>query len=264
MIGFIGGGNMAEAMIKGMAARGIKDILVSEPRQERRQHLEQLYNLKTTSNNVELTNGCNVVVIAIKPQNLSAIADELKDVDFTNKTVISIMAGINLSTLEKVFRTKNIVRVMPNTPALEQEGMSVMSARDTVSDNTINRAKDILSSIGKILTLPETLMDAVTALSGSGPAFIAHFVDSMIEAGEKLGLARDIATILAIQTMTGTAKLLSTGITPQELIKMVASPGGTTEAGLNILNNRDTKDIVTQTLTAAHQRSIELGKKLSG
>ncbi|KJU83397.1 pyrroline-5-carboxylate reductase [Candidatus Magnetobacterium bavaricum] len=174
------------------------------------------------------------------------------------------MAGINLSYLGRVFWRASVVRVMPNTPALEQEGMSVVSVNDSVAEGVLNQAIGILDCIGKTLVLPEGFMDAVTALSGSGPAFIAYFVDSMIEAGEGLGLERDTAVMLAIQTLVGTSKLLNSGIPPAALIKMVASPGGTTEAGLNVLNDSGARGIVAQTLTAACQRSLELGKKIGG
>ncbi|MBF0593277.1 MAG: pyrroline-5-carboxylate reductase [Nitrospirae bacterium] len=264
MIGFIGGGNMAEAMLKGMLAKGMRDVLVSEPRDDRRQHLRQLYDIDTTGSNAELINRCDVIILAIKPQIVNALADEIRDVDVTGKVIISIMAGVNLSYLERVFLAASVIRVMPNTPALEQEGMSVVSVNEAVSEDVLNRAIELLDCIGKTLVLPEAFMDAVTALSGSGPGFIAYFVDSMIYAGERLGLARDIATTLAVQTLTGTAKLLQAGISPAGLVKMVASPGGTTEAGLNVLNDRGARGIITQTLTAACQRSIELGKKLGG
>ncbi|MBF0609314.1 MAG: pyrroline-5-carboxylate reductase [Candidatus Magnetobacterium sp. LHC-1] len=262
MIGFIGGGNMAEAMLKGMLAKGMRDVLVSEPRQDRRQQLAQLYGINTTGDNLELINACDIVIVAIKPQTLAALADETRAVDFTGKVIISIMAGINLSYLVKVFRGASVIRVMPNTPALEQEGMSVISVGEGVAEGVLSQAAGILDCIGKTLVLPESFMDAVTAVSGSGPAFIAYFVDAMIDAGEGLGLGRDTAVMLAIQTLVGTAKLLDSGIPPATLVKMVASPGGTTEAGLNVLNNSNVKGIITQTLVAACQRSVELGKKL--
>ncbi|MBF0537388.1 MAG: pyrroline-5-carboxylate reductase [Nitrospirae bacterium] len=264
MIGFIGGGNMAEAMLKGMLAKGMGDVLVSEPRQDRRQQLRQLYGINTTDDNVELIHRCDVIILAIKPQSVTDLAQQTRDADLTDKVIISIMAGVNLSYLERVFRLASVVRVMPNTPALEQAGMSVVAVNDDVAEGVLNLAIGLLDCIGKTLVLPEAFMDAVTALSGSGPGFIAWFVDAMIDAGERLGLERDIAAALAIQTLTGTAKLLQCGISPADLIKMVASPGGTTEAGLNVLNNSDAKSIVTQTLTAACQKSVELGKKLGG
>ncbi|MBF0317979.1 MAG: pyrroline-5-carboxylate reductase [Nitrospirae bacterium] len=262
MIGFIGGGNMAEAILKGMSARGMRDVFVSEPRQDRRQQLTQLYGINTTDDNLELIKACDMIIVAIKPQVITALAEQTTDVGFANKVVISIMAGINLSYLGKVFRGASVVRVMPNTPALEQEGMSVVSVNDSVAEDVLSQVTGILDCIGKTLVLPEALMDAVTAVSGSGPAFIAYFLDSMIEAGERLGLVHDTAVMLAVQTLVGTSKLLSSGISPVTLIKMVASPGGTTEAGLNVLNDSGIKGIVWQTLTAASERSAELGRKL--
>jgi pyrroline-5-carboxylate reductase len=150
---------------------------------------------------------------------------------------------------------------MPNTPALVQEGMSVLSMSECIHDKEMGLLKDIFMSIGKVLILPEKYMDAVTALSGSGPAFIALFIEHMIHAGVKMGLTSDNASELAIQTLIGTARLLETGIPPDKLREMVTSPGGTTAAGLKVFEERGHQDIVTAVLEAAANRSKELGRR---
>jgi len=265
--GFIGGGNMAEALIKGIVSRGEvtspvqKEIFVSEPREERRKYLEKTYGTKTTSSNKEVASSCNIIILAVKPQNMEDVLDEISPDITEEKTVVSIAAGITLSFLQSKLKTKKLVRVMPNTSALVQEGMSVMSLCECFSDKDINVVREIFMSIGKVTTLPEKYMDAVTALSGSGPAFIALFIEEMIRAGIKLGLSEDDAFTLAVQTAIGTAKLLETGMTPSKLREMVTSPGGTTAAGLNVFKDNGLTDIVSAALTAAKNRAEELGRK---
>ncbi|MCL4537259.1 MAG: pyrroline-5-carboxylate reductase [Nitrospirae bacterium] len=263
MIGFIGGGNMAEAIIKGVKSQesGVRrDILVSEPSEDRRKYLQQTYGIKTTESNKEVASSCNIIILAIKPQNMAAVLDEVADLITEEKTVVSIAAGITLSFLQSKLKTKKLIRVMPNTPAIVQEGMSVMSLCECFSDKDIAIVRDIFMSVGKVLTLPEKYINAVTAVSGSGPAFVALFIEAMIDAGEKIGLSRDNASELAIQTLIGTASLLDTGMPPEKLREMVTSPGGTTAAGLKVFEEKGFKDIVYDALHAAKKRAEELAK----
>jgi len=259
-IGFIGGGNMAEAMIKGMTAQGMKDIFVSEPAAEKREHLAKRYGAAVTASNREVTEKCDMIILAVKPQNIAGVLDEIADTVTADKTVMSIAAGTTLTYLSSRLKTDKIIRVMPNTPALVQEGMSVMSLCECFSDPGLSAARDILMSIGKVITLPEKQMDAVTALSGSGPAFIALFIEAMTEGGIQLGLSEDDARTLAVQTAIGTAKLLDTGLPPARLREMVTSPGGTTAAGLKAFEEGGFKGIVAAAMDAARKRSVELGK----
>lgn len=264
MIGFIGGGNMAEALIKGIRgkAQGAREkILVSEPREERKKYLEQAYSVKTTSDNKEVASLCDIIILAVKPQNMATVLTEIKELITDKKTVVSIAAGITLSYLQSRLNTKKLIRVMPNTPALVQEGMSVMSLCECFSDRDIAAIRDIFMSIGRVLTLPEKYMDAVTALSGSGPAFIALFVESLVDSGVKLGLSRDNSSELAIQTLIGTARLLEEGMSPERLREMVTSPGGTTAAGLKVFEEKGLKNIVLNVLEAAKTRAEELGRR---
>jgi pyrroline-5-carboxylate reductase len=259
-IGFIGGGNMAEAMIKGMTAQGMKDILVSEPAQERREYLTRQYKIEATTSNRDVTTACDMIILAVKPQIMEEVLNETGDTITSEKTVMSIAAGITLKYLSSRLNTKKLIRVMPNTPALVQEGMSVMSLCECFSDPGLSTARDVLMSIGKVITLPEKHMDAVTALSGSGPAFIALFIEAMTEGGTKMGLSEDDSRTLAVQTAIGTAKLLDTGMPPAQLREMVTSPGGTTAAGLKAFEDRGFKDIITAAMEEAKKRSAELGK----
>ncbi len=262
MIGFIGGGNMAEAIIKGVRSQesGVRrDIFVSEPQEDRRKYLEQTYGIKTTESNREVTKSCSIIILAVKPQNMETVLDEIADLITEDKTVVSIAAGITLSCLQSKLKTKKLIRVMPNTPAIVQEGMSVMSLCECFSDKDIVIVRDIFMSVGKLLILPEKYMNAVTAVSGSSPAFIAFFVESIIDAAQKIGLPETHAQELAMQTLIGTAELLKTGMTPKKLREMVTSPGGTTAAGLAVFEEKGFKDIVYDSLYSALKRAEELG-----
>jgi pyrroline-5-carboxylate reductase len=261
MIGFIGGGNMAEALIKGIRQSGMKDIIASEPREERRQYLEKTYGVVTTRDNKEVIRKSSIIILAVKPQNMDEVTAEIAGTITEDKMIVSIAAGITLPYLSSRLKTSRIIRVMPNTPALVQEGMSVLSLCECFADKDMGPIRDIFMSVGKVLVLPEKYMDAVTALSGSGPAFIALFVERMTDAGVAMGLTPDNASELAVQTLIGTAKLLETGMPPGKLREMVTSPGGTTAAGLKVFEEKRLKDVVTAAIEAATARSRELGRR---
>ena len=262
--GFIGGGNMAEALVKGMRASGKADIIVSEPLEQRRRYLEETYGVRTTSSNQEAATLADLVVIAVKPQVidqvLAGIADALRQGGKEKKLIVSIAAGIRLSYLTGRLGTNNVVRAMPNTPALAGEGMTVLSLCECIPDAGFSRVKDLFMSVGKVMVMPEKYMDAVTALSGSGPAFFALFLEGLIEGAEKLGIEAQTARQLALQTAAGTIKMLDEGASTGGLIKMVTSPGGTTRAGLDVLDGRGFKKLLYDTIEAATRRAAELGK----
>lgn len=261
MIGFIGGGNMAEALIKGMRIEGMKDIIVSEPKEERRQYLERAYEIRVTASNQEVVDASEIIILAVKPQNMGPVLDEITAGVDETKTVVSIAAGITLAYLQSKLKTTRLVRVMPNTPALVLEGMSVLSLCSCLPEPVIAPVRQIFMSIGKVMTLPEKQINAVTAVSGSGPAFIALFVECMMAAGEQLGLGPDSARELAVQTLVGTAKQIGEGMSPEKLREMVTSPGGTTAAGLAAFGEKGLKEITIAALQAAHRRAEELGRK---
>ncbi|MCX7913701.1 MAG: pyrroline-5-carboxylate reductase [Thermodesulfovibrionales bacterium] len=264
MIGFIGGGNMAEAIVKGMlqSSRYKKeDIVVSEPRDERRKYLKETFQIKTTSDNRQVVKEAPIIVLAVKPQNMDEVLREISvEIDDT-KTIVSIAAGISLSYLKEKLKTSKLIRVMPNTPALVQEGMSVISLYSCLPMELVAPVRDIFMSIGKVIHLPEEKMDAVTALSGSGPAFIAYFLECLINAGEKLGLTYENSSELTIQTLIGTSRLLEEGISLQKIREMVTSPGGTTAAGLLTFQKMNFQNIITEALQSAFNRSKELGRR---
>jgi len=265
MIGFIGGGNMAEALIKGIVGGQRSEvrsqILVSEPREDRRGYLEKTYGIKTTPSNRDVTSSCNIIILSIKPQNMDNVIDEITDLVTEEKTVVSIAAGITLGYLQSRLKTKKLIRVMPNTPATIQEGISVISLCECLSDRDIETVKGIFMSVGRVLVLPERYMNAVTAVSGSGPAFIALFIEAMIDGGIRMGLSRDDATRLVVQTLLGTARLLDEGMSPERLREMVTSPGGTTAEGLKVFEGKGLRGIVMDAIEAATRRAEELGKR---
>jgi pyrroline-5-carboxylate reductase len=265
-IGFIGGGNMAEAIIKGMVRRGEvtspvhKGLLVSEPGEDRRQYLEKTYEIETTASNKQIVSSCDIIILAVKPQNMDTVVAEISGAVTEDKTVVSIAAGITLAYLSSRLKTRKLVRVMPNTPALVQKGMTVMSLCGCFPDTTMSVVREIFTSVGEVITLPEKYMDAVTAVSGSGPAFFAFFIEAMIEGGVKIGLNETDARTLAVQTAIGTSELLESGMSPSKLREMVTSPGGTTAAGLMAFEEKGFKDTVSFAIEAAKNRAEELGK----
>lgn len=261
MTGFIGGGNMAEALIKGMTGSGDWDIIVSDPVADRRAYLEKTYGVMATEDNVEVVEASKIIVLAVKPQQMDEVIEGIKAAVTPDKTVVSIAAGIKLAYYENRLSTSRIVRVMPNMGALMQESMSVMSLCDCFTGKEINIVKEMLMASGRVLALPESQMDAVTAVSGSGPAFVALFADAMVRAGVSLGLREQDAMELTVQTLTGTSKLLDGELQPAKLIEMVRSPGGTTAEGLKSFESDGIYSVVEKALKAAADRSRELARE---
>jgi pyrroline-5-carboxylate reductase len=260
MIAFIGGGNMAEALIRGIVKKGAADIIVSEPREDRRAHLEKAYGVKTTASNAEAVKAADIAILAVKPQMMDVVLAEIAGSINDSKTIVSIAAGIRISYLKDRLGTEKLVRVMPNTPALAGEGMSVISMCECLHCPEMGRIRDIFMSVGKVMTLPEKYMDAVTALSGSGPAFISLFLEAMMEAAVKAGLSEDDAKVLAVQAAAGTARLLEEGLSTSKLREMVTSPGGTTEAGLRVFAEKRLGEAVHAAMDATINRARELGR----
>ena len=262
-IGFIGAGKMAEALIKAVIDSKIthsKNIYASDKNKERLEYIKKETKINVFNDNKKIINNSDIVFLAVKPQNMDEVLDEIKDI-VKNQLIVSIAAGITLKRLESKLKNRRIIRVMPNTPCLVGEMAAGFSLGKNCNDKDAKIIEEILNSAGKAFLIKEELLDAVTGLSGSGPAFIAYLLEGMIEGGVKSGLNRDIATELALQTAKGTAKLLQeTGMTTQELIKAVSSPGGTTIAGREILESSDVKEILIKTIEKAAKRSKELGK----
>ncbi len=260
-IGFIGAGNMAFALIKAIKkAKLASSITVSDINKERLNFVKAQAKITTTRGNKEVLKSSDIIFLAVKPQVIDSVLNEIKD---TNKLIISIAAGVKLKHLENKLKKARVVRVMPNTPCLVGEMAAGFAVGKKCKDNDIKIVEELLNSAGKAFYLKEELLDAVTGLSGSGPAFVARLIEAFVEAGKKQGLNKDIATELALQTFKGTAKLLQeSGMTPEELIKIVSSPGGTTVAGREILESSNYKDIIIKTIEKATKRSKELGKSV--
>ncbi|GAQ94362.1 pyrroline-5-carboxylate reductase [Thermodesulfovibrio aggregans] len=258
MIGFIGGGNMAEALIRGLVKQGKRNIVVSEPIEERRRYLENCYGIKTTLSNPEVVNLADIVVIAVKPQNIKEVLEEIKDTVTEKHTVVSIAAGIPLSLLQKHLKTDKLIRAMPNLAATVGEAMTVLALCECLEMKVVAPVRDIFMSVGKVITLPEHYMNLVTALSGSGPGFLCYIVEEFINVSTEAGFPEDVARELIIQTFIGTAKLLDSGLPPDKIRQKVTSPGGTTEAGLKILSDGTLKEVLFKTLQAAARRAQEL------
>ncbi len=261
--GFIGGGNMAEALIRGLLAGGVAPaaITVSEPLPQRAEFLRNSYTVGTTSDNREVIRKSDVVILAVKPQLWGAVHPQLADIVSRETLFISIMAGVSTAAMEAPFTEKiRVTRVMPNTPALVLEGASAICAGHHALPGDLLLTQRIFQLVGKAYILDEKLLDAVTGLSGSGPAYVLTFLEALADAGVKQGLPRDVALGLAVQTVLGTAKLLlESGDHPALLKDKVTSPGGTTIAGLHVLEQKAFRGAVMDAVEAATRRSMELG-----
>jgi pyrroline-5-carboxylate reductase len=267
--GLIGGGIMGEALLSRLLNLGVyqaSEIVVSEPLSERQNFLAQEYSVGVTADNCQVfTASTDVVFLAVKPQIFSAIAQEISSVieQSHSPLVVSILAGVNLSQLEAAFPSLPVVRAMPNTPATIGAGVTAICAGAYTKVNHLEKAHQLFSAVGEVVEVSEGLMDAVTGLSGSGPAYVALIVEALADGGVASGLPRAVATKLALQTVLGTAQLLhETKMHPAELKDRVTSPGGTTIAGVAELEKAGLRSALIQAVMAATGRSQELGNKI--
>ncbi len=265
-IGFIGGGQMGEALIRGLIQSELyakEDISVAEPNEERREYMTSTYGINSYETSDSLWTNCAVIILAVKPQIMRIVLDACKEFVTPEHLIISIAAGLPISFYEEGLERSDckIIRVMPNTPALVLEGASGISGNANVSQEEMEKAEAIFNKIGKAVILPESSIDAVTGLSGSGPAYVFTFAEAMIDAGIEQGLPRPTAEILVLQTLLGSVKLLiESKKHPAELRAMVTSPGGTTIAAQHVLERSGFKGIIMDAVAAAVNRSKELGK----
>lgn len=261
-LGVIGGGVMAEAIISRAIASSVYDpatILVSEPQPQRREYWQQEYKVKVTADNNQVMTA-DTVLLAVKPQILSKVVAALDGSD-NHPLILSILAGVTLEKLETAFPDCLIVRIMPNTPATVGAAMSAIAFSENVSEAQQEVAYKLFSAVGEVVTVPENLIDGVTGLSGSGPAYVALMVEALADGGVAVGLPRAIAQQLAIQTVLGTAKLLQeTDLHPAILKDRVSSPGGTTIAGVSALEKGGFRAAAIDAVKASYERSLELGK----
>ena len=263
---FIGGGNMAQALIGGLLSRGLPTtrITVSDPVEQIRHVLEEK-GIQTTADNLEAIKNAEVVVLAVKPQVLATVLQPLKGL-LSDKLVISIIAGAEIQTISDLIGgSQRIVRVMPNTPALVQTGAHGIYASEAVGKQDRELTSQILAATGLTIWLDnEAQIDAVTAVSGSGPAYFFYLMESMIRAGKNLGLEEKVATALTLQTALGAAQMaITSSNSPSELRKNVTSPNGTTQAALEVFDRAQISQNIQAALAAAQKRSQELAQELS-
>lgn len=265
-IGFIGAGNMAEAMIRGLleAKRVTADqIIASDIVEAKRQQIHRRYGIQTVTEGQDVGLKASILVLAVKPQDMEAALKGIAaSVDHT-KTIISVAAGSTIAFIAERLPVKaRIVRVMPNAPALVLAGAAGIAKGEYATDEDLRIAEAIFSAVGKVVVVEEKHLDAVTGLSGSGPAYAFVFIEALADAGVHVGLTRAVAGLLAAQTVLGAAKMvLESGRHPAELKDMVASPGGTTIAGLYALERGGLRGTVIEAVEAATIRSRELGRR---
>lgn len=264
-IAFIGGGNMASSLIGGMIKQGFSaaDLIASDPLEQSRKRLATEFGIATSATN-DCAAQAEVVVLAVKPQIMKPVATDLAASLGHRPLVMSIAAGITIASLQSWLGTDiPLVRCMPNTPALLQKGASGLYASAAVNDQQRARAEAIMAAVGTVNWFDnEDDIDRVTALSGSGPAYFFLVMEAMENAGANLGLDRQVARQLTIQTALGAAAMAARGdVEPAELRARVTSPGGTTEAAVNSLINADLSGLFEQAITAAFQRSVDMAKE---
>ena len=259
---FIGGGMMGEAILSGMIAAGTAahDIVVVEKLAERRALLAGKYGIRAA----ELAEGvaaADFVIVAVKPQGFDETLVAMRPHLRASTVVISIAAGKTLATMERLLPGTHCIRVMPNTPALVGEGMSAFSRGSLTSDAELQVAMSMLATVGRTVEIPEALQDAMTSMHGSGPAFYYYVMESFIEGGVALGLDRELASTLALQTFIGSAELIKrTGSTPEQLRKNVTSPGGTTAAAIAKFEELDLRGTLIAGQVACRDRGVELSQ----
>ena len=261
-IAFIGGGNMAAAIIGGLTASGWEPsrITVVDPNADRRVRLANEHGVQTTDD-VANAAAADFIVLAVKPQVITAVAKQM-DADLSGKLVLSIAAGVTTATLEDLFGPVAIARTMPNTPALLGLGATGLFVNAHTTETQRTAAQAIIEAFGVCVTVArEDLLDAVTAVSGSGPAYFFLMIEEMIQAGVALGLAPEDAKALTLQTALGAATMAAQGGAPEDLRARVTSPNGTTHAAIVSMQENGFGDVLAQAMTACRDRAVELGEK---
>jgi pyrroline-5-carboxylate reductase len=265
-IAFIGAGNMAASLIGGLRAKGLDaaQIRASDPGEETRARVSAEHGIEVFADNAQAVEGADVVVLAVKPQAMKAVCEALRPSLKPNQLVVSIAAGITCASMNNWLGAQPIVRCMPNTPALLRQGVSGLFATAEVTAEQRQQAQELLSAVGIALWLDEEQqLDAVTAVSGSGPAYFFLLIEAMTAAGVKLGLPADVAAQLTLQTALGAAHMaVSSDVDAAELRRRVTSPAGTTEAAIKSFQANGFEVLVEQALSAAAHRSAEMAEQL--
>jgi pyrroline-5-carboxylate reductase len=264
-IAILGGGQIGESLLAGLLSSGWRkpdEIVVTGRRKERIKELAERYSVETTLANGEAAASADFIVIAVKPQDFDVLLGEVAPVISPEQTVLSIAAAVPTAQIEQHLADGvPVLRAMPNAPATVHEGVAGLCAGAHANDEHLAAAQEVLEHVGRVVQVPEPYMDAVTAVSGSGPAYFALLAEAMIEAGILLGLSREVSTELVVQTMLGTAKLLrDEGMHPVELREMVTSPGGTTIRAIRELERAGVRAAFLNAIQAAMERSRELAR----
>jgi pyrroline-5-carboxylate reductase len=265
-VAFLGAGNMGEALVKGLLRAGVAskdEILCTELRPDRQEEIRARYGVRVTGDNARAVSEADVVVLCVKPQNMDDLLEEIAPAIDHSKLIVSIAAGISISAIaRKLGAGVRIVRTMPNTPALVGAGATALARGAHATDADLQQAKALFEAVGIAHVVEEHHLDAVTGLSGSGPAFVFLAIEALADGGVKTGLARPVAMALAAQTVMGAAKLvLETGEHPGRLKDQVTSPGGTAIAGVHALEQGGLRAALIAAVEAAARRSHELGEK---
>ncbi len=263
-IGFIGGGKMASAIIKGIVNSHWcknQDIIVSDKNESSLALLKENFNIQVTTSNIEIAKTSDIILLAVKPFVLRDVLEEIKPFITKKHLVLSIAAGISINTIEEILGEVSVIRIMPNTPALVNEGMSAICPGKYTDKNQVKTALEIFNSVGKVIESDEKYIDIITAISGSGPAFYYYIIDEIAKAGHKLGLDYETCLKLSAQTAFGSAKMImESGISPEQLIINVTTPGGCTAVGNDVLKENNISDILFDTIEKTAQKAFELGK----
>jgi pyrroline-5-carboxylate reductase len=265
-IAFIGGGNMTEALVSGLLKTGqvtAAQLIATDIRPERLDYLAQSFSIRVSSDNVRAVAGANITVLSVEPQILDDVLQALAPSLDPDTLILSVVAGYPLSRLGRVLARKaRLVRAMPNTPSIVGRGATALALSPDLPPQDVARATALFKSVGSVTVVEERLMDAVTGLSGSGPAYVFLIIEALADGGVKAGLPRPVAATLAAQTVLGAATMvLETGLHPAELKDRVASPGGTTIAGLHALEQGGLRAALISAVEAAAERSAELGSE---
>ncbi len=259
-IAILGCGRIGEALLAGLVSAGWTDVAATSRREARAAELRERYGIDATTSNADAIRGAKIVVVAVKPQDIDALLTEARPLLEPGQTVLSVAAAIPTAQIEaRIPDGIPVVRAMPNAPSVVHEGMAGICAGSHAGEAELALAEDVLAHLGRVVRVPEQSMDAITALSGSGPAYFALLAEAMIEAGILLGLPRETSTTLVVQTMLGTAtQLRDTGIHPVQLRESVTSPGGTTIAAIRELEQAGVRAALLNAVQAAMTRAQEL------
>ncbi len=264
-VGFIGGGAMAEALIRGiLEARLVtpSQLTVSDVSKERLDYLRSTFMVSTTHDSQEIAKQSDILFLTVKPQVINGVIESIAPVVAKSTVVVSVAAGITIAAFQGKMPGVPIIRVMPNTPVAVGAGMSAMALGKYVTNTVSEPVAQIFGAVGKVVTVTEDTMDAVTGLSGSGPAYAFVLIDALTDAGVRVGFSRQTAVLLAAQTLMGAAKMvLETGEHPAKLRDMVTSPGGTAITGVHVLEQNGVRAALIDAVVAATNRSREMGRR---